>query len=74
MMMKLMCKFHCKLINDVRDHCYILRKLIYTRTSFKEGRFKIECVFVVKWMNKDTLNGDSLTIIDMSLKCKIIKE
>jgi hypothetical protein len=46
----------------------------HIHTSIKEWRFKIECVPGVKWRNKDTLNGDSWTITDMSLKCKLSKE
>ena len=40
----------------------------------RKGDLKYNMCLLLKWMNKDTLNGDSLTIIDMSLKCKIIKE
>jgi hypothetical protein len=49
-----MMKFVCKLIDDVRAHCYVLRKwiYIYTHTSFEKGQFKIECPCTVKWMNK----------------------
>jgi len=47
-------KFVCKLIDDVRAHCYVLRKwiYIYTHTSFEKGQFKIECLCTIKWMNK----------------------
>ena len=45
-MMKLMCNFHYKLIDDVRDHCYVLREYIYIYSLSKDS-LKIKCILNV---------------------------